>query len=44
MSAVFDHRQIRRAFSRAAPGYDAAAALQREIEARLLDSLEFHPA
>src|SRR5690606_19233893 len=35
---------VRRAFSRAAPGYDAAAALQREIEARLLESLEFHPA
>ena len=44
MSALFDHRQVRRAFSRAAPGYDAAAALQREIESRLLESLEFHPA
>jgi malonyl-CoA O-methyltransferase len=44
MSVVFDKRQVRRAFSRAAPGYDAAAALQREIESRLLESLEFHPA
>ena len=44
MNALFDHRQVRRAFSRAAPGYDAAAALQREIESRLLESLEFHPA
>jgi malonyl-CoA O-methyltransferase len=44
MSAVFDQRQVRRAFSRAASGYDAAAALQREIESRLLESLEFHPA
>ena len=44
MSAVFDKRQVRRAFSRAAPGYDAAAALQREIESRLLESLEFHAA
>jgi malonyl-CoA O-methyltransferase len=44
VSAVFDKRQVRRAFSRAAPGYDAAAALQREIESRLLESLEFHAA
>ena len=43
MSATFDTRQVRRAFSRAAPGYDAAAALQREVEARLLESLEFYP-
>ena len=46
MSAAdtFDARQVRRAFSRAAPGYDAAAALQREVEAQLLESLEFHAA
>ena len=43
MSTTFDTRQVRRAFSRAAPGYDAAAALQREVEARLLESLEFYP-
>jgi malonyl-CoA O-methyltransferase len=43
MTATFDTRQVRRAFSRAAPGYDAAAALQREVEARLLESLEFYP-
>lgn len=40
----FDARQVRRAFSRAAPGYDAAAALQRDVEADLLESLEFWPA
>ncbi len=39
---LFDARQVRRAFSRAADGYEQAAALQREIEARLLDSLTFH--
>jgi malonyl-CoA O-methyltransferase len=42
MNATFDTRQVRRAFSRAAPGYDAAAALQREVEAQLLESLEFY--
>ena len=41
---AFDARQVRRAFSRAATGYDEAAALQREIEARLLESLDFWPA
>lgn len=41
---MFDARQVRRAFSRAAPGYDAAAALQREVEAQLLESLEYHAA
>ncbi len=41
--ALFDHRQVRRAFSRAAPGYDAAAALQRAVEAQLLESLEYYP-
>jgi malonyl-CoA O-methyltransferase len=39
---AFDSRQVRRAFSRAAPGYEAAAALQREVEAQLLESLDFH--
>jgi malonyl-CoA O-methyltransferase len=40
----FDARQVQRAFSRAAEGYDEAAALQREVEARLLESLDFWPA
>lgn len=38
---VFDHRQVRRAFSRAANGYSAAAGLQREIESRLFESLDY---
>ena len=38
---MFDHRHIRRAFSRSATRYDAATALQREIEARLLESLDY---
>jgi malonyl-CoA O-methyltransferase len=41
VSAVFDPRQVRRAFSRASAGYDAAAALQHEVEARLLESLDY---
>lgn len=41
---TFDARQVQRAFSRAAAGYDEAAALQREVEARLLESLDFWPA
>lgn len=40
--SLFDTRHVRRAFARAAPGYDAAARLQHEIETRLLESLEFH--
>lgn len=40
MSGEFDHRHIRRAFSRSAAGYDAAAALQGEVQKRLLESLE----
>jgi len=40
MSGEFDHRHIRRAFSRSAAGYDAAAALQREVQKRLLESLD----
>jgi malonyl-CoA O-methyltransferase len=39
---TFDARQVRRAFSRAAPGYEAAATLQREVEAQLLESLDYH--
>ena len=38
---VFDHRQVRRAFSRAAGSYSAAAELQREIESRLFESLDY---
>ena len=39
---VFDTRQVRRAFGRAAAGYDAASPLQREIESRLLESLDYY--
>ena len=41
MTALFDHRQVRRAFSRAAHGYDFAAALQREVDSRLMESLDY---
>ena len=41
MNDVFDHRQVRRAFSRAAGSYGAAAGLQREIESRLFESLDY---
>lgn len=37
----FDTQHIRRAFSRAAPRYAAVAMLQREVEARLLESLDY---
>ncbi|HVR81256.1 MAG TPA: malonyl-ACP O-methyltransferase BioC [Luteimonas sp.] len=40
-STLFDTRHIRHAFSRAAKSYDAAAALQHEVEARLLESLDY---
>lgn len=42
MTDLFDHRQVRRAFSRAAHGYDDAAALQREVASRLLESLAYY--
>lgn len=42
MTDLFDHRQVRRAFSRAAHGYDDAAALQREVGARLMESLDYY--
>ena len=42
MSDLFDHRQVRRAFSRAAHHYDDAAALQREVGSRLLESLDYY--
>ncbi len=38
---LFDARQVRRAFSRSAASYDAAAQLQHAVEARLLESLEY---
>ncbi|MGD9521660.1 MAG: malonyl-ACP O-methyltransferase BioC [Tepidiphilus sp.] len=41
MSSIFDRRQLRRAFGRAAPNYAAVAALQREVEARLLEQLDY---
>lgn len=41
MNDIFDHRQVRRAFSRAAGSYSAAAGLQRETESRLFESLEY---
>lgn len=41
MSGQFDRRQLRRSFGRAAPGYRAVAALQREVEARLLEQLDY---
>ncbi len=41
MNSTFDPRHIRRAFSRSAAGYDAAAMLQHEVEKRLLESLEY---
>jgi malonyl-CoA O-methyltransferase len=36
-----DKKQMRRAFNRAAAGYDAAAVLQREVCARMLERLEY---
>lgn len=38
---LFDARQVRRAFSRASASYASAAALQREVETHLLESLDF---
>lgn len=40
MTAELDDREIRRAFTRAAPGYDEAAFLQREVTDRLLGRLD----
>lgn len=36
-----DKREVRRAFNRAAAGYDAAAVLQREVCARMLERLDY---
>lgn len=41
MSHVFDPRAVRRAFGRAAGTYAQAAALQREVESRLLEQLQY---
>jgi malonyl-CoA O-methyltransferase len=38
---LFDRRHVRRAFSRAASTYNAAATLQHTVEAHLLDSLDY---
>ncbi len=38
---LFDSRQVRRAFSRSATSYAAAAQLQHHVEARLLESLDY---
>jgi malonyl-CoA O-methyltransferase len=38
---LFDTRQVRRAFSRSAGSYEAAAQLQHAAEARLLESLDY---
>lgn len=42
MNGLFDPRQVRRAFSRSASSYASAAKLQTEIEARLLESLDYY--
>lgn len=39
--SAFDPRAVRRAFGRAAATYTQAAALQREVEARLLEQLAY---
>ena len=39
--ALFDTRQVRRAFARAAASYEAAAQLQHASELRLLESLDY---
>jgi malonyl-CoA O-methyltransferase len=41
VNALYDTRQVRRAFSRAASGYDVAARLQHRVEARLLEMLDY---
>jgi len=38
---ALDKKQVRRAFSRAAPRYDAAAVLQREVCGRMLEKLDY---
>jgi malonyl-CoA O-methyltransferase len=41
MPALFDRRQLRRAFGRAAADYPTVAVLQREVESRLLEQLDY---
>lgn len=41
-SVLFDRRHVRRAFSRASSSYADAAKLQHEVEARLLESLDYY--
>ena len=41
MDSPYDSRQIRRAFGRAAHAYSATAVLQREVETRLLEQLDY---
>lgn len=43
MKPTLDLRQVRRAFSRAAPDYAATAVLQAEVRARLLEQLDYLP-
>lgn len=42
MSDLFDPRHVRRAFSRASSSYADAAKLQHEVEARLLEALDYY--
>lgn len=42
MHTLFDPRHVRRAFSRASSSYTDAAKLQHEIEARLLETLDYY--
>ncbi|MGH8214352.1 MAG: malonyl-ACP O-methyltransferase BioC [Rhodanobacteraceae bacterium] len=42
MDAWLDPGQVRRAFARAASSYERHDALQREVEARLFDSLDYY--
>jgi len=42
ISPLFDARQVRRAFSRASSSYADAAKLQHEVEARLLEALDYY--
>lgn len=41
MPSLFDPKHVRRAFSRAASSYQAAAVLQQEVAKRLLESLDY---
>ena len=41
MTTLFDTQQIRRSFGRAAPAYALTAVLQKEVESRLLEQLDY---